>query len=123
MNTLLWILQLLLALVFFVTGFPKLVRTKEELLPQMGALEDLSLKQIRMIGLAEIAGAIGLILPSLTRILPWLSPLAAFGLVLVMVGAVVSHFRRKEIPMIALTSVLLILSFIVVVGRFWLMPL
>lgn len=123
MNTLLWIIQGLLALVFIVTGFPKLVRTKEQLVSQMGALEDLSLTQIHMIGVAEVAGGIGLILPSLTRILPWLSPLAALGLVLVMVGASVTNFRRKEYPKIALTLVLLCLSLLVAAGRFWIMPL
>lgn len=123
MNTLLWIIQGLLALVFLLTGIPKLVRTKEQLVDQMGALEDLSLTQIRMIGLAEVAGGVGLILPSLTRILPWLSALAAVGLVMVMIGASVTNFQRKEYSKIALTSVLLLLSLLVAVGRFWIMPL
>lgn len=123
MNTLLWIIQGLLALVFFVTGIPKLVRKKEQLVTQMGALEDLSLAQIRVIGFAEVAGGVGLILPSLTRILPWLSPLAALGLMLVMIGASVANFRRKEYPKIVLTSMLLFLSLLVAVGRFWIMPL
>lgn len=123
MNIWLWIIQVLLALMFFVTGFAKLVRKKEELLSQMGALEDLSVTQIRMIGFAEVTGAIGLILPSLMRILPWLSPLAALGLVLVMVGATAAHYQRKENSQIALTSVLLFLLLLVAVGRFWIMPL
>ena len=123
MNTLLWIIQGLLALVFFVTGIPKLVRTKEQLVANMGALEDISLVQIRVIGFAEVAGGVGLILPSLTRILPWLSPLAALGLMLVMIGASVTNFRRKEYPRIVLTSMLLFLSLLVAVGRFWIMPL
>ncbi len=123
MNTLLWIVQGSLAFVFFVTGIPKLVRKKEQLVTQMGALEDLSLAQIRVIGFAEIVGGVGLILPSLTRILPWLSPLAALGLMLVMIGASVTNFRRKEYPKIVLTSMLLFLSLLVAVGRFWIMPL
>lgn len=76
-----------------------------------------------MIGLAEVAGGVGLVLPSLTRILPWLSPLAALGLVLVMLGASVTNFRRKEYPKIGLTAAFLFLSLLVAVGRFWIMPL
>ncbi len=86
-------------------------------------MEDLSLTQTRLIGLAEVLGAVGLILPSLTRILPWLSALAALGLVIVMIGASVTNIRRKEYSKIALTSVLLFLSLLVAVGRFWIMPL
>jgi uncharacterized membrane protein len=122
MNLYLWIIQGFLALVFLLTGIPKLVQTKEKLAGQMGALEDLSLSQIRMIGLAEVSGGIGLILPSLTGILPWLSVLAALGLVLVMTGASFTNFRRKEYAKIALTSGLLFLSLLVAVGRFWIMP-
>jgi len=123
MNILLWIFQGLLALVFLLTGIPKLVQPKEKLVVYMGAMEDLSLAQIRMLGLAEVSGAVGLILPSLTGILPWLSPLAAFGLILVMTGASFTNFQRKEYSKIALTSLLLFLSLLVAVGRFWVMPL
>lgn len=123
MNTLLWIIQGLLALVFLLTGVPKLVQPKEKLVNQMSALEDLSLGQIRMLGLAEVSGGVGLILPALTGIFPWLSPLAAFGLVLVMIGASVANVRRKEYAKIAFTSALLLLALLVAVGRFWIMPL
>ena len=60
-------------------------------------------------GVAEILAAIGLIVPSVTRVLPGLTPLAAGGLAIVMVGAIVYHARRGEYPMVAGVAVLLVL--------------
>ncbi len=123
MNTLLWIIQALLALVFLMTGLMKVLRPKEQLITRMGGLEGYSQSAIRMIGIAEILGAVGLILPSLTGVFPWLTPLAAAGLVLLMIGASLTHYRRKEYSGIGLTSVLLLLALLVTVGRFWILPL
>ena len=123
MNILLWIVQGLLALLFVMTGALKLVRSKEQLSARMGWVEDVSQPVIRMIGFVEILGGLGLFLPSLTRILPWLTPLAAIGLVLVMVGAALTHYRRKEFSAVGMNSILLILSFLVAMGRFWITPL
>ncbi len=64
----------------------------------------------------------GLVLPMVTGILPWLTPLAAVGLVLTMIGAVLTHLRRNEIPMIVGNVVLLILAAVVVYGRFVALP-
>jgi len=122
-NILLWIVQGLLALFFVMTGALKLVRSKEQLSARMGWVEDVSQPVIRMIGFVEILGGLGLFLPSLTRILPWLTPLAAIGLVLVMVGAALTHYRRKEFSAVGMNSILLILSFLVAMGRFWITPL
>jgi len=65
-------------------------------------------------------GAIGLVLPALTGILPWLTPLAALGLVLLMIGAAFTHLRRKEYGNIAINAVLLVLAAFVVYGRLFL---
>ncbi len=123
MNSLLWILQGLLALVFLITGAIKIIRPKEQLVAQMGWVEEVSQPVVRLIGFVEILGAVGLILPSLTGIMPWLTPLAAAGLALTMVGAALTNYRRKELPMIGLNSVLLVMILIVAVGRFWITPL
>ena len=123
MNEILWILQGLLALVFLITGALKIMRPKEQLVARMGGLKDLSQPVIRMIGLVETLGAVGLILPSVTGILPWLTPLAAAGLALTMVGAGITNYRRKELPGIGLNTVLLVLALLVVAGRFWIAPL
>jgi uncharacterized membrane protein YphA (DoxX/SURF4 family) len=87
MNILLWILQILLALLFLFSGAIKLVLPVEEMTKQMPVhLPGLFL---RFIGVCEILGGIGLILPALLRIEPWLTPLAAAGLLIIMIGAVV----------------------------------
>jgi uncharacterized membrane protein YphA (DoxX/SURF4 family) len=123
MNVILWIIQVLLAFVFLVTGTLKVIRTKEQLSAQMGWVDNVSQPTVRLIGFLEILGAIGLILPSVTGILPWLTPLAAVGLALTMVGASLTHYRRMEFSRISLTTVLLVLALFVAAGRFWIMPL
>ncbi len=123
MNIALWIVQGLLALVFGMTGMMKLTQPKAKLAAQMGYVEDFSQGSVRLIGALELLGAIGLILPALTGILPMLTPLAALGLVLTMIGAMLTHLRRKEYPMIAANLVLLLLALFVAYGRFVAYPL
>jgi uncharacterized membrane protein YphA (DoxX/SURF4 family) len=122
-NIVLWILQVVLALAFGMAGISKLTQPKEKLAAQMGWVEDFSQGTVRLIGLVELLGAIGLILPALTGILPILTPLAALGLVLVMVGAILTHQRRKETPMMAVNLVLLLLAAFVAYARFVAVPL
>ncbi len=74
-------------------------------------------------GTFEILCAIGIVLPALTGILPWLSPLAAVGLGLTMIGAAITHARRNEYHMIITNMVLLLLAAFVVYGRFVAVPL
>ena len=69
-------------------------------------------------GVAEGLAGIGLILPALLRTLPWLTPVAAAGLVVLMLGAIVFHVRRREYPNIGLNAVLGGLAAIVAWGRF-----
>lgn len=123
MNIALWVVKGLLAFVFLAAGIPKLTWSKEKLAAKMGDQEDQSLTQTRLIGLAEVLGALGLILPSLTGILPWLSSLAAIGLGLVMVGASFVNFRHKKYPMLAFTLLLLVLTITVAVGPSSVKPL
>ncbi len=123
MNGTLWILQGLLALVFLVTGAIKIVLPKNRLVAQMGWVENVSQPVVRLIGAIEILGAVGLILPSLTGIMPWLTPLAAAGLASTMVGASLTHYRRNELSKIGLTAILLVMTVFVAVGRTWIMPL
>src|SRR5260370_29992272 len=69
-------------------------------------------------GVAEGLAGVGLVLPPLVHMLVWLAPLAAAGLVLLMLGAIVFHFRRREYPNIGLNAVLGVLAAIVAWGRF-----
>jgi uncharacterized membrane protein YphA (DoxX/SURF4 family) len=119
MNIVLWILQILLALAFGMAGVMKLAQPKEKLAAAgMGWTEDVSPGVIKLIGALELLAAIGLILPAATGIAPILTPLAAVGLVLIMIGAAITHGRRKENQMILVNGVLLVLAAVVAWGRF-----
>lgn len=118
MNVFLWILQLGLALVFLGAGLTKLIQPKEKLRPRMGWVEAFEPGLIKLIGAAELLAAVGLVLPWWTGIAPVLTPVAAVGLMAVMLGAAVTHARRKEYPMVAATVVLFILAAVVAFGRF-----
>jgi len=87
MSVTLWIIQGALALLFLFTGGFKLLVPTDVLLAQMAL--PLPIWFIRFIGVIEVAGALGLILPQLTRIKPGLTPLAACGLALEMIGATI----------------------------------
>jgi len=92
-----WIVSGLLALVFLASGSMKLARTREQLAEGgMAWAADFSATQVKLIGAAQVLGAIGLILPVLLGIVPMLSPIAALALAANMVAAVVVHVRRKE---------------------------
>lgn len=126
MNIALWIVQGLLALVFLMGGFMKASKSREALKERgqsMDWVDDFSDGQIRTIGILEILGAIGLILPALTGILPILTPVAAIGLGSIMVGAAITHLRRGESSVIVMNLVLLVLALFVAYGRFVLVPL
>lgn len=118
MNIVLWVLQIVLALVFLAAGLIKLIRPREKLRSQMAWVEDFPTWAVKLIGAVEILGAAGLILPGLLRVATFLTPLAAAGLVIVMIGAVVTHLRRREFGPAAIPVVLGILAAIVAVFRF-----
>jgi uncharacterized membrane protein YphA (DoxX/SURF4 family) len=118
-NTVLWIIAGILAVAFLGAGLMKLTQPKEKLAASgMGWTEQFSPGAIKAIGALEVAAAIGLILPAVLDIAPILVPLAALGLVLMMIGAAITHARRKETPMIGANLVLLALAAVVVWGRF-----
>src|SRR5258705_11938269 len=100
MNTVVWIVQILLALAFLMAGLMKLTQPIERPAQRMSWVNDFSPASIRVIGAVEFLGAIGVILPAWTGILPWLTPLAATGLGIVMLGAMATHLRRHEQPML-----------------------
>jgi uncharacterized membrane protein YphA (DoxX/SURF4 family) len=118
MNTTIWLVQSVLAFGFLMAGAMKLTQPREKLAPQMAWIEDFSDTQVKLVGLAEVAGALGLILPRATDVAPVLTPLAAVGLVLVMIGAAVTHLRRHENQFVAINGLLLVLASVVVWARF-----
>ncbi len=123
MNTPIWIVQVSLALMFLFHGWVMGTTTTSVSQPMMAYILAIPIAFRRFIGTAEILGGIGLVLPALTRILPWLTPLAAGGLVIVMIGAVVFHIRRQEYPNIVFNLVLLVLAAFVAYGQLVVVPL
>ena len=118
MNVFLWIVQVALAVAFLGAGGMKVSQPKEKLQPRMAYVEDFSANAIKGIGSAELLGALGLILPWATGIAKVLTPLAATGLAIMMVGAIVTHVRRKETNQVGMPGALLVLALIVMIGRF-----
>lgn len=119
MNIALWIVAGLLAAAFLAAGLMKALRPKEELAKSgLAWVEDFSPGMVKTIGVLEVLAAVGLILPAVLDIAPIFVPLAALGLVLMMIGAVVVHVRRAEFQAIAPSAVLLVLSAFVAWGRF-----
>jgi hypothetical protein len=120
MNVVLWILAGLLALFFAFAGFNKLAKPKEQLLasPSMGWAADFSPVVIKLIGALEVLAAIGLVAPALLGVATVLVPLAATGLVTVMIGAASVHTLRKEGQAVVVNVVLLVLAAVVAWSRF-----
>jgi uncharacterized membrane protein YphA (DoxX/SURF4 family) len=118
-NIILWALQILLAVAFFAHGWIFLF-------PPAGMVE--LMKPIppvfrAFIGAAEVLAAVGLTLPGITRILPWLIPCAAAGLMVVMIGATVFHTTRGEFSSAITTAILFVLVTFVAYMRWKVKPI
>ena len=119
MNVILWVLQVLLAVAFLAHGWIFLF-------PPAGMVE--MMKPIApafrvIIGAAEVLAAVGLTLPGITRILPWLIPCAAAGLMVVMIGATVFHTTRGEFSSAMTTAILFVLVTFVAYMRWKVKPI
>ena len=124
MNTLLWILAVVLAVAFVASGTLKLSMQREDLIDRTPYVEDFPHWTIQAIGVLEILGAVGLLLPGILNVATILVPLAAAGLAITMVFAVLVHARRGDPTMTALPSmVLALLSVAVAWLRFGPYPL
>lgn len=117
MNIVLWIIQILLAAAFGMAGFTKLSQPIEALSGMMPWVTAMPALVVRFIGVAEVAGALGLILPRATKIQPQLTAYAGVGLALVMLLAALFHASRGEFGTIAPSVVLFVLSVFVAYGR------
>jgi uncharacterized membrane protein YphA (DoxX/SURF4 family) len=107
MNIALWVLQVLLALAFFAHGWMFLF-------PPASVVEQMNASLPRwfqvFLGVAEVLAAVGLTLPGVTRIMPWLVPAAAFGIMMVLGSATVYHFVRAEISSGIITLVMFVMA-------------
>ncbi|MBC9934906.1 DoxX family protein [Chitinophaga qingshengii] len=119
MNTLLWIAQGLLAAVFGYSGMMKSTQKRDKLV-QIGqtGVASLSYPVIRLIGIMEILGAIGVIVPVAIGILPLLTSFSALGFTLIMMMAAPIHYKRGEYASMALNIFLLLVSLGVMVLRY-----
>jgi hypothetical protein len=119
MNIALWIAQALLAAMYLMVGSMKVFQpatVREN--PRMTWAHGQRDHYIRFVGATEVLGALGLILPLVTGILPWLTVLAAIGLTLIQLLAIFKeHLPKEEYEVIPLNIVLLALSMFVVIGR------
>jgi uncharacterized membrane protein YphA (DoxX/SURF4 family) len=123
LNIVLWVVQVLLALLFIWAGGMKLVLPLEKLAGPPGSVVLPGLF-VRFIGVAELLGGIGLILPSLLRIRPALTPLAAAGLVIIMIGAVgITFAGGGNVGMALVPAVTGLLAVFVAYGRWRLAPI
>ncbi len=119
LNIPLWILQVVLALAFLVTGYSHSIgyeRSKTN--PRLAWMQALPATFVRAVGVLTIAGAIGLILPELTGIASWLTPLAALMLALLMACAITFHLTRREFPHMVVNATLGVLATAIASGRF-----
>lgn len=119
MNVALWIIAGLLAAAFLAGGAVKLTQPREKLAASgFGFVEDLSAGTVKAIGAIELLAGVGLVLPAALDIAPVLVPMAAVGLVLLMVGAMVTHLRRHEASAVVVNLAILALAVFVAWGRF-----
>ena len=118
MNLALWVGQALLAVVFMYSGVLKVSQSREKLVEmgQTGAAV-FPLPLLRFVASCELLGAVGVVVPWLTNVAPTLTPLAAAGFVVVMVGAIAAHSRLHEPPNVAATSFILLIAAFVATGR------
>lgn len=117
MNLVLWVLQIVLALFFLYSGILKTFRPLDEIAKMMTWVPTFPPSLVRFIGVIELLACVGLLLPGLTGILPWLTIWAGLGLAVVMVGAVALHGSRREYSATVMNIVLLVLTAFVAWGR------
>ncbi|GAB3386809.1 DoxX family protein [Amycolatopsis echigonensis] len=120
MDIALWIGQGLLAAVYLAAGGLKVVRSREHLIAtgSLDWMKDSSDAGVKVVGLVELLGALGVVLPWLTGIAPILTPVAAAGLAVVQLFALRVHVLRAERTPLPVNVFLLLLAVFVAVGRF-----
>lgn len=114
----LWVAEIVLALLYFGLGVMRLVQSYTKLVRVLRWPADFPAWAVKLIGVAEILGALGLILPAASDVAPILTPIAASALALMMAGAVAVHVRRGERHRIALPAILLAMNVFIAIGRF-----
>lgn len=118
MNALLWTLQTVLAAIFTASGVAKISRPKDRLIASgQTGVAPFPLPVIRVTAFCELLGAIGILVPRLVGVAEFLTPAAAGGFAIVMVGAIASHAHLREPRNVALTVAIFVAAVTVAVGR------
>ena len=123
MSALLWVLQIVLALVFLPLGLLALGGSRERVLRVAPWVEDFPEPVVRVVGVLEILGGLGVVLPAVLGVWTLLVPVAATGLGLLMIGVIVEHLMRGELNRISAPAALLVAATAVAIGRFGPWPL
>jgi len=121
MNTILWVLQLSVAIVFLYSGTQKSIYSEQKLVASgQTGVEGLPIGVIRFIGISEILGTIAIILPLLLHILPVLTTIAAICLAVIMIPAAVIHYKRREFKNVLTNCILFLICVFIAYGRTYL---
>ncbi len=123
LNISLWVAQVILALMFIMAGAMKSTQPIEELGKSLPWVNEVSAGLVRFIGISELLGGIGILLPSILRIKPILTPLAAAGLAVVMVLAFVYHIAKGEYNVLGMNIILASIALFVAWGRYKKQPI
>lgn len=117
MHITLWVVQVLLAAIFLMSGFMKASTPIEKLSAMVPWTSDVPLALVRFIGTVEVLGGLGLLLPSLLRIKPTLTVLAASGLATIMLLAIPFHISRGETSVIGMNGLFMLIALFIAWGR------
>lgn len=117
MHLSLWVVQVLLAAMFLMSGFMKASMPVEQLSTRLPWATTVPVGLVKFIGLSELLGGLGLLLPSLLRIKPTLTVWAALGLATIMLLAIPFHISRDETPIIGMNAVFMLLAIFIAWGR------
>lgn len=117
LNIGLWVAQVILFGMFAMAGFMKISQSISDLSQMLPWASEVPALLVRLIGLSEILGALGLLLPSILRVKPNLTPLAAIGLTVVMLLALIFHVTRGEFEAIGMNLILGLIAVFIAWGR------
>ncbi|GIV27175.1 MAG TPA: DoxX family protein [Bacteroidia bacterium] len=123
LNVLLWIAQVALAAIFLMAGIMKSTTPINELSQKLNWVSEDTKFLVRFIGISELLGAIGLILPSLLRIKPILTPLAALGFLIIMISAIIFHIVRGEYNVLPINFLFGAIALFIAWGRYKKVPI
>ena len=123
LNITLWIVQGLTAALMLMSAFMKIALPIPELSAKWKWTGELPQQVVRMLGIVDLLGGIGIILPAILKIKPGLTPLAAVGVVLLMISATVFHISRGEASVIAFNIILMLLASFIAWGRYKKLPI